>query len=103
MRPVKAKKKSAVLFCPRCDDWVRPIRPNPVYKVYAVIWTMITALLLVLFPFVAADFCVMLPSCLLIASAGGTIYRLSREPPECPVCSLHLSEKSNEHSGLFRK
>ena len=78
------------MYCPRCDDEVRAVLPWRGHRVLLVVWYVLVALLVLLFPFYAFDYCVLLPSAMLIAVAGGPIHRMAKELPTCARCSLEL-------------
>lgn len=78
------------MFCRRCDDLVPAILPWKGWKQAWWVWCGVMGTMVFLFPFIASDFCVMLPSLMAMIIAGGPTYRLSREKPVCSRCSLPL-------------
>lgn len=80
------------LFCPRCDDAVRTIDPWRGWKPLWVAWRVGFVGILVGFPILASDYCVMLPSTMLYLAAGGILRGYARERPVCRRCSLELDE-----------
>ncbi|MDQ3036621.1 MAG: hypothetical protein M3Y87_29785 [Myxococcota bacterium] len=54
------------------------------------VWYGVMGLLVVLFPFMASDFCMMIPTMMALILAGSTLHRLAKEMPVCTECSLEL-------------
>ena len=63
-------------------------------------WCAVTATLALLLPFYFLDICISLPSAMLIALAGGPIFRFASEKPSCLVCSAFVDESRRERTGL---
>jgi hypothetical protein len=83
------------LYCRRCDDDVRAIRPWRGWKPAWAIWKVGFVGALALFPLLASDYCVMLPSMMLYIAAAGPLRSFARQPPVCGRCSLELEEGAN--------
>jgi hypothetical protein len=81
------------LYCPRCDEDVPIIAPWRGWKYALGAWYAVIGFLVVLFPFYAFDYCVLLPSVMLIAFAGGPLLRFAREKPVCRHCSFELDPR----------
>ncbi|MEM9188291.1 MAG: hypothetical protein AAGF12_03905 [Myxococcota bacterium] len=47
-------------------------------------------LLLVIFPFMSADYCFMIPTFMVIVSAVGPLHGLAQQRPSCRRCRLEL-------------
>lgn len=87
-------------FCPRCDEEVPILRPWPGFRVLWWAWCGVVSLLAVLLPFYFLDVCVMVPSAMLIALAGGPLRRLSSERPICRVCSAEIDTSRRGGTGV---
>ncbi len=79
-------------FCPRCDEAVRAIEPWRGWKPLWTAWKVGFVGILCAFPILAADYCVMLPSCMLYLVGGGLLRGYAREKAVCRKCSLELDE-----------
>ncbi|MEZ4339879.1 MAG: hypothetical protein R3B82_24930 [Sandaracinaceae bacterium] len=79
-------------YCPRCEEPVRAIEPWRGWKPLWNVWKVGFALMIVGFPVLASDYCVMLPSCMLYLAGGGLLRGYAREKPVCRRCSLELDE-----------
>ena len=88
------------MYCRRCDDAVPVITAWRGWRALRAAWWVGVALLLVLFPVIGADYCVMTPSALGFAFAGGTLHRLANEKPVCRVCSLPLDPGREGGTGV---
>jgi hypothetical protein len=91
------------MYCRRCDDVVSAIVPWRGWNRLLVAWWAGVVLVAVLFPMLAADYCVMLPSSFAYVFAGGTLYRLASERPICRNCSLLLEPGIAAGTGVHRK
>lgn len=80
----------AKMYCRRCDDAVVAIRPWSGWRPALYVWYALMGLLVLLFPFMASDYCVMIPTMMLMILAGSPLHRLAKEKPVCTVCSLEL-------------
>ncbi|WP_169791274.1 hypothetical protein [Sandaracinus amylolyticus] len=78
------------MYCRRCDHVVDVIVPWRGWKPALVGWYAMMGLLVVLFPFMASDYCVMIPTMMAIILAGSPLHRLAKEKPVCRTCSLEL-------------
>jgi hypothetical protein len=78
------------MYCRRCKASVEVIRPWRGWKGALYSWYGTMALLVILFPFMASDFCVMIPTMMALILAGSPLHRLAKETPACTVCSLEL-------------
>lgn len=87
-------------YCPRCDDRVRLLRPWRGLRALWWAWCGVTATLALLLPFYFLDVCVMVPSAMLIALAGGPLRRLASERPICRVCSFEIDESRRDGTGV---
>ena len=83
-------------YCPRCDDAVRAIRPWPWWNLLWNAWKVGFALILCLMPFLASDYCVMLPSTMLFLASGGLLRGYAKQKPVCRTCSLELDPASKQ-------
>jgi hypothetical protein len=90
------------LYCARCDVAVEPIRVWGGFRVGWAIWRVGLIGVLALTPFLASDYCVMLPSMMLYLAAGGPLRALARTRPVCPRCSLELVEGQRTGEPLRR-
>lgn len=81
------------MFCPRCDEQVRAITPWWGWKPAWHVWKVGFVLVLCLTPFLASDYCIMLPSTMLYLVSGGLLRGLAQEKPVCSQCSLELEHK----------
>jgi len=77
-------------FCPRCDRTVPAIEPWRWWGALWNVWKVGFVIVLVCFPIMAADYCVMLPSMMLYMVGGGLLRGYAREKPVCTRCSLEL-------------
>lgn len=75
----------SAMYCKRCDDAVQVIRPWTGWKPALYVWYGTMGLLVLLFPVMASDFCVMIPTMMMIMLAGSPLHRLAREKPVCSV------------------
>jgi hypothetical protein len=91
------------MYCRRCDDTVSAIVPWRGWVWLKRLWWVGVAIVLALFPLLAADFCVMLPSSIAYVLAGGILHRLASEQPICGRCSLPLSRTSGGTAIRSRK
>ena len=80
------------MYCRRCDDVVRVIKPWSGWKPSLYVWYGAMVMLVFLSPFMASDYCVMIPTMMMIILAGSPLHRLAKEKPVCRVCSLELDE-----------
>lgn len=80
------------LYCRRCDDAVPVIRPWRGWKPAWLVWKIGLVGVVALAPFLASDFCVMLPSMMLYLAAGGSLRAFAKQRPVCRRCSLELDE-----------
>ena len=80
------------LYCSRCADDVSVIRPWRGWRAAWLIWRIVMVVALIFSPFLSADYCVMLPSLMLMLAAGGPLYRYARTKPACRRCLLELEE-----------
>lgn len=78
------------MYCRRCDDAVPVIRPWPYWRYCLFVWYGMIGLIVLLFPVMASDYCVMIPTMMAIILAGSPLHRLAKEKPVCRVCSLEL-------------
>lgn len=78
------------MYCRRCDDAVPVIRPWPHWRYCLGVWYGMIGLIVLLFPVMASDYCVMIPTMMAIILAGSPLHRLAKEKPVCKVCSLEL-------------
>ena len=91
------------MYCRRCDDVVSAIVPWPGWNRLKIAWWVGVVTITLLFPMLAADYCVMLPSSFAYVFAGGTLYRLAAEQPLCRNCSLPLEPGRAGGTGVHRK
>lgn len=80
------------LYCRRCDAQVSVIRPWRGWKPAWLAWKLFLVVVLALFPLLASDYCVMLPSMMLYILAGGPLRAFARQLPVCRRCSLELAD-----------
>ena len=88
------------MYCRRCDDAVEPIRPWSGWKPALMVWYVAIGGLVLLFPLMASDYCVMIPTMMAIILAGSPLHRLAREKPVCSVCSLELDPTRKAGTGV---
>lgn len=80
------------LYCRRCDDAVRPIRVWHGWKWCWRVYLVGLVIMLALTPFLAYDFCILIPGMMVYLLAGSPLRQLARTPPVCRRCSLDLEE-----------
>ena len=80
------------MYCRRCDDAVRVLRPWRGWKTALIVWYCVMGAMTLLFPFMASDYCVMIPTMMLMILAGSPLHAFAREKPVCARCSLELDE-----------
>lgn len=78
------------MHCRRCDEVVPVIKPWRGWKPSLYVWYGAIVVLVFLSPFMASDFCAMIPTMMTIILAGSPLHRLAKEKPVCRVCSLEL-------------
>lgn len=91
---MKANAATDALHCPRCREDVRVLRPWRGWRPAWIAWRMGLVIALSLSPFLAADYCVMLPSLMVFLTAGGPLYAHAKIRPTCRRCLLELDEPS---------
>lgn len=96
-------KHEGPLYCARCDDLVPVIRPWHGWPIGWTVWRVGLVGVLALMPFLASDYCVMLPSSMLYLAAGGPLRSFARTPPVCRRCSLELAEGVMQGTALRPK
>ena len=77
-------------FCRRCDEHVDAIVPWPGWKYLWTAWKVGIVAIVVCFPILASDYCVMLPCTMLYLAAGGPLRTYVKQRPVCTRCSLEL-------------
>jgi hypothetical protein len=77
-------------LCPRCKDWVRPVRPHWKWRAAEVtFWLSCPVALMALKGFGV----IAMPFLLLFAGGlAGPLRGLAGEEPRCPVCRVYLTE-----------
>jgi hypothetical protein len=80
------------LYCRRCDALVGSIRPWRGWKPAWTAWKIGLVVVLALFPLLASDYCIMLPSMMVYLAAGGPLREYAKTRPVCRRCSLELTE-----------
>lgn len=103
MRGAQRGESDPQMYCRRCDDVVRAIVPWPGWNKLKIAWWVGVGIVVVCFPLLAADYCVMLPSSFAYVFAGGTLYRLAGERPICSQCSLPLEPGRAGGTGVHRR
>ena len=89
-RGAMAKDSSQRAYCHRCD------RPSPVVAPWSGwrwafrLWVAVVVLLGALSPVLSSDYCVMIPSTMMVLAAGGPLLRLARERPSCRRCGAMI-------------
>lgn len=68
------------------------IRPWRGWKPAWTVWKVFLGVYLLLFPLLASDYCIMLPSMMLYVVAGGPLRSFARQKPVCRRCSAELDE-----------
>ena len=56
-----------------------------------------------LFPFMASDYCVMIPTMMALILAGSPLHRFAGEKPTCRRCSLELDPGRKAGTGVFKR
>ncbi len=84
---------SDTLYCLRCGADVAVVRPWRGWRPAWLVWRVALVFALTLSPFLAADYCVMLPSLMVFLAAGGPLYGHARVRPACRRCRLELDER----------
>lgn len=92
----------ASLYCPRCDRSVVPIRVWRGFKWCWRAWVVGFSIMLVMTPFLAYDFCVLIPGMMIYTVAGSPLRALARTAPACRRCSLDLEEGRTTGTPLKR-
>lgn len=90
----------SAMYCWRCDDVVRAIRPWPHWNKVWIGWCCTMGGMTFLTPVMSSDYCVMIPTMMGIIVAGGPIYRYARELPSCSVCSALLDPARKDGTGV---
>jgi len=80
------------LYCPRCDERVGVLREWGGWKWCWRVWIAGAVVMLAATPFLAYDFCVMIPCMMLYLVAGSSLRMLAKQRPVCRRCSLELTE-----------
>jgi hypothetical protein len=88
------------LYCSRCDDHVRAIRPWRGWPFAWRAWWVGLALIACVLPFMILDFCFTQPTVMLYLTAGGLIRAFAREKPVCSTCSLELDVQVRGGTGV---
>jgi hypothetical protein len=78
------------MHCPRCDDRVPVLRPWRGWRPARIAWWVGAVIWVSLFPIIAGDYCVMLPSFMAYLIAGGPIHSMAKQKIQCRRCSLEL-------------
>ncbi|MEM1418950.1 MAG: hypothetical protein AAGH15_28920 [Myxococcota bacterium] len=78
--------------CARCERETPVMRPWRGWRWALRGWVGVLVLLGILSPVLSADYCVMIPSAMLVMSAGGPLLRLAREVPTCRRCGAPIAE-----------
>lgn len=95
-----AKNASSPLYCWRCDDLVRAVRPWPHWRKVWIAWCVMIGVLTILSPVMGADYFCMIPTMMGIIVAGGPIYRYATEKPTCSVCSAEIDPTRGHGTGV---
>lgn len=91
------------MYCWRCDDAVRAIRPWDHWNKIWIVWCCVIGGMTLIFPVMSSDYCVMIPTMMGIIVAGGPIYRYAHEQPSCSVCSAILDPARKHGTGVRAK
>ncbi len=78
------------MHCRRCQTDVDAIVPWRGWSVARYGWYGMLGVLVLVFPIMACDYCVMIPTMMGIILAGGPLHWLARQKPVCTRCSLEL-------------
>ena len=92
-----------LLYCARCDDAVSAIRPWPWWGACWNVWKVGLVVMLLLTPFFAYDFCVLIPSMMIYLLAGSPLRVLAHQPPICRVCSFELEKGVTSGTAVRRR
>jgi hypothetical protein len=90
------------MYCRRCDDAVPVIVPWSGWKPALYVWYVMMGFLVLLFPVMASDYCVMIPTMMALILAGSPLHRYAREKPVCLRCSLELDD-ARGGTGIHRR
>jgi hypothetical protein len=93
----------APMYCHRCDEVVSAILPWPGWKPALYVWYVVMGLIVVLFPVMAADYCVMIPTMMCLIIAGSPLHRFAGEKPVCCICSAELAPGKESGTGVHVK
>lgn len=87
-----AKGEAPPLYCRRCQALVPSIRPWRGWKPAWLLWRIGLVGVLALSPFLASDYCIMLPAMMVYLAAAGPLRSFAQTRPVCRRCSLELTE-----------
>ncbi len=100
MKPIVEYRKA---YCWRCDDVVETRAPWPHWQKVKIGWFATVGTMMLGFPILSSDFCVMIPSMMAIIIAGSPIFRYASELPSCCTCSAVLDPKRHAGTGVRAK
>lgn len=91
--------REGMAFCERCDA-VRAVRlPWRWHKVVARVVYVLAGTIVVAAPWMAFDYCVMMPFAMSVLIAVGPARRLAAERPTCLTCGLSIAEPKRTGAG----
>ncbi|GAB4197419.1 MAG: hypothetical protein OHK0013_05580 [Sandaracinaceae bacterium] len=99
-RSMASKEAASALYCWRCDDLVRAVRPWPHWRKVWIAWCAAIGVIAILSPIMGADYFCMIPTMMGIIVAGGPIYRYATEKPTCSVCSAEIDPTRAHGTGV---
>lgn len=73
-------------YCPRCDADVLADAPWPHWRKVRAVYVALVAVIIVLGPVLAVDYCVMIPSAFIFMTAWGPLNGLVAEKATCRTC-----------------